>query len=891
MRSALWRQVAAATLATCTAVPVLAQDDLDFLLAEPSDEAPSGDDSTTSESAASPEEESNAADGSSGGGDPPPATDGDAAAVSPELYDTIPVLERSVDAAPEPARPKRVIEEIVVTAQKTEQTLRDVPISVSAIGGEQVKEAAITETQELVQYTPNVKFSSGANNIPSVTIRGFGSPPLGRSLEPSVGLSIDDVFYGRSTFTNDAVFDIQRLEVLRGPQGTLFGKNTIAGVLNFTTAAPSFDPEGYVTLASGSLEERRVEGGVGFPVLDEILAARISFRARDRHIGVYNTTRKEDGRADDITGRLKLRWLIDDDLTADAGYFTSNSNSTGVGFQLEKASERSLQRYRRIDPETEANAFDGRQSLDAVQSSGRSTEGLSLKLQQDIASFGFIENLALAAIIARASSEAPYAFDTDFSPINIQRLTSAGPERYDQDSLELRTSATTPALFGWGESMDWIVGAYGIRTDSNVTQLSTFNRNGLIDVLLAGGTAASNIPTLPAGLVAALNAAGLPSDISQIPSPPTLFGPTSDEEFVRNILHVENESVALFTQTTWHLNDQLSMVLGLRYGRERGQGAQSSQCTAEAGSCFGGPIFAGQRNFSTRGSRSESDFSPKIALSYDINDAITVFANITRGFKSGGFSGPLLSPRNLQYGPETARSIEAGVKSRLLDGSLVLNATVYQVAFDNMQVQVFDGVNISTLNAASATSRGLELDFQWLPSLEFLTLAGSVGFSDVAYDDFPCGPAQAGDTDTSAQCNPRNERDAPATQDLSGRETPFSPKVSASLTPSVKFPLLPGLGIGALFGNDILHQGEQFLDTDLDPQTRQDATTKINARFGIKPMEGPWAIIANAKNLTGEKERVLVLDQPQMRGNYVSISLPDEPLYSVDLRYTFGETR
>jgi iron complex outermembrane recepter protein len=816
-----------------------------------------------------------------------------ATATSPDAEEpaaTLPVtpLRPEPDQTPPPSRSGgRVIEEIVVTAQKTEQSLQDVPISVSALGGEQIKDAAVTEAQELFQYMPNVKFSQGASLIPTVNIRGFGSPPLGRNLEPSVGLSIDDVFYGRSTFSADGIFDVDRVEVLRGPQGTLFGKNTIAGVLNFSTAPPSFDPNGFVTVAAGSRAEKRIEGGIGLGLIDDVLAARLSFRARDRELGMYNTTRDEQGQIEDIAGRIKLRWLVTDSLTADLNAFVASARSRGMGFELQHASERSLARYRQVDPETEAEAFNGRQSFNEEVFSDRDSHGVALKLNQFIGTAGPLEDLDLHLILAEAQVETPYLIDTDFSPIDAQSLGSDGPERYRQRSFELRATAMTPGPFGLGGDMRWIGGVYGLESSSRVSQLSTVNINGVIDLVLAGASFAGQVPTLPDDLRALLDQLGLPSDIGDLPGPVQIVPEAQANEIGINRTDVDSRTLALFFQTTWELTERLGVTLGYRYGQERKQGMQSSQCQNRP-VCTALSIFAGQRNFSSATTRDETERSPKLAVSYAFSDAVTGFANITKGFKSGGYSGPLLAPENLEYGPESALSYEAGVKTRLLDGSLVLNAAVYRVEFDDLQVNLFDGTNISTINAASAVSQGLEIDWQWLPPLEWLTLAGSFGLTDVAYGSFPCGPAIAGDTDTSPECNPDGTPRPPPTQDLSGRETPFTPKMTASFTPSIRFPLWPRRNLGGIFGVDVLYQGEQYLDADLDPQSFQKATTKVNARLGIGPAGRRWSILFNAKNLTGVRERALVIDQPVIAGNYVTIALPDEPLYALDLRYNFG---
>jgi iron complex outermembrane receptor protein len=812
-----------------------------------------------------------------------------AGAEASEPLATLPVAPLRTPADVErPRIGNRVVEEIVVTAQKTEQSLQDVPISVSAVGAEQIQDAAVTEAQDLFQYTPNVKFSQGASLIPTINIRGFGSPPLGRNLEPSVGLSIDDVFYGRSTFSADGIFDIDRVEVLRGPQGTLFGKNTVAGVLNYTTAPASFEPGGFLTLAGGSQSGRRIEGAVGGGLVDDVLAARLSFRARERDIGMYNTTLDEDGDIDDLAARLKLRWHISDSLSADLNGFVARTRSTGTAFELQHASARSMTRYRQADPQTEDEPFNGRQSFNEQTFSDRDAYGAAVKLGQHVGSVGLIDEIDVNLIVAQAQVETPYRLDTDFSPIDAQSLESDGPERYRQRSFELRTTAVTPGLFGIGEQMRWIGGVFGLSSISRVSQLSTINVNGVIDIVLGGASFAGRIPATPDAVATLLGQLGLPDDISDLPGPIDVVPDALANEVSITRTDVDARTLALFLQTSWSLTERLELTLGYRYGRERKQGQQSSQCQNRP-VCTALAIFAGQRNFANASSRDEIERSPKIAVSYAFSDAVTGFANVTRGFKSGGYSGPLLSPTRLEYGPESALSYEAGVKTRLLDGSLVLNAAVYHVTFDDLQVNLFDGTNISTINAASAVSRGLEIDWQWLPPLAWLSLAGSFGLSDVAYGDFVCGPAVAGDTDASPECNPDNEPQPPPTQDLSGRETPFTPRMTASFTPSLRFPVWPRLQLNGLFGLDVLYQGEQYLDTDLDPASYQAATTKLNARVGVSPANRRWSVVLNAKNLTGERERALVVDQPVISGNFVTIAVPDEPLYVVDLRYNFGD--
>lgn len=765
---------------------------------------------------------------------------------------------------------ERVLEEVIVTSQKRAQSLQDIPMSVSAIGGELAQEAAIVDATDLVQYTPNVKFTASNPAFTSISIRGFGSPPLALNLEPSVGLVIDGVSYGRSTFTQDAVYDLERLEVLRGPQGTLFGKNTVAGVLNFTTAAPSFDVTGYVTVAEESLDGRRYEGAVGFPLIEDVLAGRISWRKREKSYGLYNTTRdNEEERFEDESIRLKLQWFPFESAEINLTAFKSEFESVGNGMQHSHITPTGYNVYRQADPQTEDDEFDDTRAANAPTYTTRFSDSIALAMTFDTGNNWVFRDAAVTAIASWAQIDTPFLLDSDFGPNNAFTLETDGPDRYKQEQLEFRYTADSNAPFAWGESIAWVFGMFAGKSEGTATQFARQNLTGLAEIapLIAEGRG-----TPSAGAAGSPLASGL-SALSTLPTGAAV------NPIAVNYVRVMSETYALFTQADWYLSPALSVSLGLRLGKETKDGANGSFTNTPIPA-----LVAGQENFDNEGRLEESEVSPKLALSWSPSDQFTVFGNIAKGFKSGGFSGPLIAPINVQYDAEEALSTELGIKSRLFDQTLELNATVYKVDFDKFQLNLFDGTQISTANTGEAHSTGLEIDFQWLPPVPWLTVQGSVGFNKTRYGGFPCGPTTWDDRDALPECG----EDAPPSQDLSDERLAFAPESSASLTPTIRFPVWPSREIGALFAIDVIYQGDHYLDADLDEKTYQEATTKINARLAIAPANKRWAIIFNAKNLTEEQERLLVLDAQQQGGNYVAVTRPDEVHYSLDLRYNFG---
>lgn len=768
---------------------------------------------------------------------------------------------------------QRVIEEVVVTAQKTEQSLQEVPVSVSTLSGELMQSAAISDVQDLVQYTPNVKFST-ASSEPIASIRGFGTGAGGRGFESPVGIVIDDVFYGRTSYVNDGVFDLDRVEVLRGPQGALFGKNTIAGVMSFTTVQPHWERRGRLSATGSSLAGRKLEGGVSLPLVDGVLTSRLSFRTNEQELGIYNSTTDHEIAQDDYSARAQLLWQISEAAELHLNVWGSERDLNGFTRQLLKATDQSLSEFREIDPETEADGFDENLSTNEPGFRERKTRSVSLKGKWR-PDFEAVYNAELTAIISHGDIDMPFLFDADYSPIDFITAGTRGPENQHHNALELRFTGATAAPFGWGEGLEFVSGLFYQEASLEISQVITANVSNFSRYLEAGALGA---PDLPADLVT--NLVALQSIVGD------------QIESVDSYTLTNSTTEALFGQLIWSLNPSWDVTAGLRLGRERKDTEVYSQHSGETQ--IAKPVLS-QEDFVANRSRKENEVSPKLAVSWHASDEVSVFATVSKGFKSGGYQAAPVNSESLEFDDERALSREAGVKMRLLQGSLVMNATLYQTDFENLQVIDFDGTNFITKNAANAQSKGFELDFLWLPPWEPLTVAGSVGLSRARYTDYPCAPAaQEGENKPAArQCDPNNrdadptnDSDASTYQDLSGRELAYAPEVSWSLSPSLKFPVADGLLLVA--GFDLLHQGDYYLEADLDENSFREATTKVNLRLGLADSHERWHVIFHAKNVNGVQEIGSMADQPLLAGNYIGYSLYDEPVYSVDVRYQFG---
>jgi outer membrane receptor protein involved in Fe transport len=359
---------------------------------------------------------------------------------------------------------------------------------------------------------------------------------------------------------------------------------------------------------------------------------------------------------------------------------------------------------------------------------------------------------------------------------------------------------------------------------------------------------------------------------------------------------------ALFGQAEHRIFDEWYLIGGLRFDIESKRGDASSLAHGRLI-----PIIAQQQDHITHIERIEHQLSPKAGFKWSPNKHVEAYGTWTRGFKSGGFNALPLKPDNLEYEPERATSIEIGGKVRVLEGALRFSGAVFTTDFDNLQVSTFQNNSFIVENAASARSRGFEIDLHWLTPLTGLAFYTSVGLADARYKSYPCAPAPSDSTEAAGQahCHPSNSTGnpvtdtagqitgtltgfispSPPTQDLSGHPLAFAPKWTATVIPSYTL-RLPRY-MTAVFAIDVLYRSIQFLNPDNDPRKMQPGTTQINARIGLGDLTKNWKLTFVGHNLTDKVVLDQAVDEPLAPGGIAVVRSDRGRFYSANLVVTF----
>jgi iron complex outermembrane recepter protein len=757
----------------------------------------------------------------------------------------------------------RYVDEIIVTAQKREQSLQDVPIVVTAVSGQLLQDTGVRDIKDLTVLTPGLLVTSTSNeSVTTARVRGVGTVGDNPGLESSVGVVIDGVYRPRNGVGFGDLGELERIEVLKGTQGTLFGKNTSAGVINIITQAPS--------LTFGATSEATVGnyGAVGFsqsvtgPITDN-LAGRIYAAVRKRdgfqdvETGGVTATRgvREDNNQDYYTVRGQLLWAPTAGFDVRViGDYTERDEYCCAAVQLVNGPFSGI--VRALSP---GAGIIGTPDPDSRRTfSNRGTEqyvedkGLSVEANWDTPWLG---GATLTSVTAARNWRTVNGQDSDFSTADILYRDADGSfmREFEQFSQELRLAGET-------ERLSWLVGAFYAR--ELLRSRDTLNIGTQMQPYLTA-------------LFGALGVNGVVPAYTPGPGQSDFHKQTSD-------------TWALFTNNSLRITDKLELTLGLRYTSEEkdlatayrnltggiggagpnpcspaalgavlanpaviaGGGANSTAFRLYAGYvCAAGGDRAFNSLYNTQ-SRSEEEFSGTAKLSYRFDNGIMAYASYARGYKAGGFNLDrarfTIGQPNLDtsFPAEFVNSYELGVKSRLFDRSLILNATAFHQEYENFQLNTFTGVAFVVLSVPEVKSTGVDADFVWFSPIEGFRMQGGVTYAITEYgSDRPDLPAF--DLPGSAR--------TPAgggSWRLPGSRMSFAPMWSASLSGTYEREVGENLLFRANAGAK--YTSAYNTGSDLAPQKRQGDLTLLNARIGLGDVDERWMFELWGNNLTDE---------------------------------------
>lgn len=728
-----------------------------------------------------------------------------------------------------------VLEEVLVTARKRKENLQDVPISIVSMNGEKMRAADINKLEELQTYIPNLQITETGIGT-NLSIRGIGSGE-NQGFEQSVGTYVDGIYHGRAQQSRIPFLDIERVEVLRGPQSTLFGKNSIAGALIISTAQPTetLEVQGRL-LYEPDFDETKLDAYLSGPLGDS-LNGRLAVHWRDTDGFMENLTLdKDEAQREERAVRGILTWYPTESFDVTLKMETSSFDVTGRNVEI--VQDRTAMvgpftglNYAQIlqlfgqDASVANNYQDYRRSSNSDSSDNDAREFV---LTMEYRGLG---DLTLTSITGYSAYEYDELCDCDFTGGNV--FTAFFSEDFDQFSQELRLNSET------GEKIEYLVGAYYQTNTLNFFDTLQVNNSSIL------------IP-----IVDALAGAGLGNFIADTGTPRTL-----DQDA---------DTYALFGELTWSIGDRTRLTFGGRYTWDKKSAARQLTITDIDGNPlppetapFTQALYAGLFNVTDhdlQGSRNESRFMPSFVAQYDMTDNSMVYLSYSRGYKDGGFDARSNNaPENggtFEFDEEKADAYELGFKMGLAGGAADLNLAFFNTDYNDLQISTFDGVlGYNVANAARAVTRGIEVDGRWLAT-DNLLVSGSFAWTDFEFKDYQgqCWFGRPPDAEDGINC------------DYSGQTNLLVPKYSGVLSTRYSNTFSNDLGLSATL--DLLYSDEYLLTPNLDPRLVQDSYIRLNARLALLMPKGNWEIALIGKNLTDETILNFGNDTPLAGSNF-----------------------
>jgi iron complex outermembrane recepter protein len=744
------------------------------------------------------------------------------------------------------------LQEIVVTARKRAESLQDVPVAVIAMAKEELANRNIRTIEQVAASVPQFVVARGSSGSgANLSVRGIGSNFTSIGIEQSVSINVDGVYYGQGRVLNEGLFDMEQVEILKGPQALFFGKNATAGAVSFTTAGPTHD---FQVLGRAGYEfrthEKFVEGAVSGPISDT-LGARLAIRYSDmdrgyvRNQGVGGPFRVTDtGAGGAITNytvppstkygpmernlnvRGTVRYEPSDNLSVVLKGSHSNRQATTPGF-LNELFLCPIGGTSQLNPGNECNK-DWKSYWDDLPAG--LVQGNALLAKKDGRLYDDYNSTTFTGTVN---------YETD--PVTINWVN--GYQRFHAKFL-LKSDATTNANRGTYAGTDTVYEAYSSELRAQTTFDGPINfLTGLYyqssklefvqDILFPGSAAGGHL----------INSAAPDASTRALT--------------VRKDGDTDGDTYAIFGQVQWKFTPSLELTAGGRYTHET-KDSLFRQPYVHPGfraafqmydPAVPGSQFLQKQTF--------NDFSPEVILRWKPRFGLMVYGGYKTGYKSGGFSisglkTPLTSINDLTFGPETVEGWEAGVRSTLFDNRVRLNLTAFSYDYNDLQVDFFNSTitTFVTFNAGTARTQGIEVDGEWAPmSVPGLVLKAALAYNDAKYTNFPGAPCYAGQTPAMG-CLPANAAFNYVHQNLKGVHTQLAPTWAGTLGADYDHDIGDTMKFGV--SANIRYSGKYLVSPFGNPLDTQKSFTTLDASLRVGSKDDRWQIAIIGKNLTNE---------------------------------------
>jgi outer membrane receptor protein involved in Fe transport len=813
-----------------------------------------------------------------------------------------------------------IFEEIVVTVQRREQSIMDVPVAVSALSGAQIQAAGIKDMFDLQQNVVGLIVSqSQTATSTNFSIRGVGSTANNFGVESSVGLYVDGVYRSRQSSLVNDLADIESVEVARGPQGTLFGKNTASGAVIIRTVRPSQDRNAHIDVTAGDLGLFRLAAASNFSLTDNVaMRGTVFISQRDGYVDdlvmgddFYNDRDRWGARlqlgvnepGDDFNMRIIADYAEIDETCCVAvsrvdGLVSQASLPTGIPVFGSDAAIMQLGGTIFTDypyppgffpPNviTGVGSEDYVVSYDSVPNSTNEDAGLSLEINKALG-----DSAILTSITAYRTFDTFDTIDADFT--NMPLISRTNAAEIKSLSQELRVSGE------FGEGSSFVVGGYyfGQEIDQDTFTGDPSGPAGLLGTYI--GATTPEIQTIVDGvnLVSQLTGGLYPT--AGIPFPADVFS--------NDIVNQDQDGWAVFGQVDWSLSDKFTLTLGARYTDETKkissiytQTAQGPPTDTDAlglifcqldqpPGCFATlppplqvpvdffdpatlAVFL-PFSFDAWGSYDFPPLSPRpdlddrlsddqttgtVKLTWFPSDSTMIYASWATGFKSGGTNTERISPAfDPIFGAETSESIELGLKGQY--GPVQLKVAIYDVEYDDFQEQTFTGTGFNLQNAGKLSTQGFELEMLWRPT-DSTEIQAHYSHNEGEYDEFDFGTCWDTYVFHTGIADPGSGGDPDAEVcDRTGFEIPYNPEDRAFVALTQEIDL--GVNTSMFVRGEYSYTSSQFLDGDLDPFTKQDSFEIVNLRLGFNFDRIGSTLTLWGRNITDKRYFHAAFDQP-----------------------------